>query len=523
MNRRRSSLAGSPLLIGAVTTLIVIVAVYLSYNANNGLPFTPTYNVNVELPEASGLQVSNEVRIAGTRVGVINSITPHQNPATGRVTAIMSLKLQKSVEPLPVDTDAIVQSVSPIGLKYLDLEKGTSHRGLKAGATIPVSQTREPVEIQDLFNMFDKKTRIASQQNLTTFGDAFAGRGIGLNNTIATLRPLVNNATPALANLAAPKTGLRELFVALDRAASQAAPVAEQQAEGFSDLDTTFSALAGAAPAIGQTIEGGPSALRQATHSLPFEAAFVQKSTTFFHLLRPSASALRTAATPLGNAFEAGAKNLAAATALNTRLASSLETLKTFSQNPVVLLGLEDIAQTAQAGQPLLAGLAPAQTNCNYVTLAFRNLASLLSESVGVGTIARVVAVLAPSGPNGEGLPASAPANGESHDALENGKPAIDNHLHVNPYPYVGGPGQPKECEAGNEHYEAGKTVIGNLKTNVGSLHDVTTRKEDLFNRPYSPTTLKDLPKANTSSTSTSSKKTTKKSTKQTTAKGKQK
>ena len=72
MNRRRStSLAGSPLLIGAVTTLIVVVAVFLSYNANNGLPFVPTYNIKVELPEASGLQPSNQVRIAGTRVGLV--------------------------------------------------------------------------------------------------------------------------------------------------------------------------------------------------------------------------------------------------------------------------------------------------------------------------------------------------------------------------------------------------------------------------------------------------------------------
>ncbi len=55
MNRRRSSsLAASPLLIGAITTLIVVVAVFLSYNANNGLPFVPTYNIKVELPEAVG-------------------------------------------------------------------------------------------------------------------------------------------------------------------------------------------------------------------------------------------------------------------------------------------------------------------------------------------------------------------------------------------------------------------------------------------------------------------------------------
>src|ERR1700681_4223487 len=138
MNRRRGgSLAGSPLLIGAVTTLIVLVAVFLSYNANNGLPFVPTYNIKVELPQGSGLQPSNQVRIAGSRVGLVNSLSPRENPNTGRVTAIASLKLEKGFEPLPADTRANVLSVSAIGLKYLELEKGTSRTTLKAGSTIP--------------------------------------------------------------------------------------------------------------------------------------------------------------------------------------------------------------------------------------------------------------------------------------------------------------------------------------------------------------------------------------------------
>ena len=109
--RRRSSLAGSPLLIGAVTTLIIVVAVFLSYNANNGLPFVPTYNLKLVLPETSELQPNNQVRIAGTRVGVISSLTPHQNSATGRVTAIADLKLEKGVEPLPADTKNITLSI----------------------------------------------------------------------------------------------------------------------------------------------------------------------------------------------------------------------------------------------------------------------------------------------------------------------------------------------------------------------------------------------------------------------------
>src|SRR5205085_8749949 len=140
-------------------------------------------------------------------------------------------------EPLPQDTRAIVLSVSAIGLKYLELEKGTAKATLKPGAEIPIAQTREPVDIDQLFNMFDKPTREGIQTTTNNFGDGLAGRGLGLNETIHSLRPLVVHAVPVLRNLASPKTGLRELFIALDRVASQAAPVASQQAAFFSDHD----------------------------------------------------------------------------------------------------------------------------------------------------------------------------------------------------------------------------------------------------------------------------------------------
>ncbi|HEY2141730.1 MAG TPA: MlaD family protein [Solirubrobacteraceae bacterium] len=498
MDRRRRSLAGSPLLIGAITTLIVVVAVFLSYNANNGLPFVPTYKLKLVLGETSGLQPSNQVKIGGSRVGVVSAIVAHQDPRTGRVTAIADLKLEKGVEPLPADTTATVLSVSAIGLKYLQLERGTSSRTLKAGATIPISQTREPVNIEDLFNMFDKKTRTANQENLNNFGDGVAGRGLGLNNTISTLRPLVKNAIPALRNLAAPQTGLHDLFVGLDRPAAQTAPVADANARFFSELDTFFTAFASVAPSLEQTIEGGPPALEQATHSLAFEAPFVEKSAEFMRLLRPSASTLRTVARPLGNAFAVGAVNLRAATALNTRLAAAAQAFRDFAQNPLVTLGLEDFTQTVQTGNPLLAGITPAQAKCNYLTLTFRNVASLFSENIGIGSLARAAPILAPSGPNSESFPAAAPANGLSgdHEATPSGAPGPmidDNHLHVNPYPNVAGPGQPNVCEAGNEVYAKGKPVIGNASANTGTTSEATTREQDLFGQPYASATLKDL------------------------------
>jgi virulence factor Mce-like protein len=495
VRRRNNSLAGNPLLIGAVTTLIVVVAVFLSYNANNGLPFVPTYNIHVELPEGAGLQPSNQVRIAGTRVGVVSGLSIHQNEKTGRVSAIADLKLEKSVEPLPANTKAIVQSVSAIGLKYLELEKGNSSQTIKAGQTIPVSQTTEPVNIDELFNMFDHKTRTAIKVNTNNFGDGLAGRGLGLNNTIAELRPLVTHAVPVLHNLVLPATGLAKLFVGLDRAASQTAAVANANAQGWSDADTFFTAWAGVTKSLEEATEGGPAALEQATYSLPHEAPFLEKGTTFMRLLRPGASALRTVAPHLGHAIAEGAVNLKAATALNARLTETSEAIAAFGQNPLVTLGLEDFTQTLQIGNPLLAGFAPVQAACNYVTLAFRNLASLETENIGVGTVARTGLVLSPSGPNDEGFPSSAPANGGStQKQAVNNLPINNNFLHANPYPNVGGPGQPHVCEAGNETFIPEKTTIGNLPANDVSTHrELTSRKQDLFGETYPSTTLKAL------------------------------
>ena len=68
---RMGSLAASPTLVGAVTVLVVVVAVFLSYQANQGLPFVPTYKISAELPNADSLVPGNEVRIGGIRVGQI--------------------------------------------------------------------------------------------------------------------------------------------------------------------------------------------------------------------------------------------------------------------------------------------------------------------------------------------------------------------------------------------------------------------------------------------------------------------
>ena len=123
-------------------------------------------------------------------------------------------------------------------------------------------------------------------------------------------------------------------------------------------------------------------------------------------------------------------------------------------------------------------------------------MASVLSENVGVGTVGRASLVLSPSGPNNEGYPSSAPANGPSIEKAFVGSNQIvdNNHVHSDPYPNVGGPGQPKVCESGNETYEKGKAVVGNLPAaSVARNRELTTREQNLYGEKYPAATLKDL------------------------------
>ena len=76
MRRGQASIVANPVLVGAVTTLVTVVAVFLAYNANNGLPFVPTRQINVDVGSGSNLVKGNEVREGGYRIGVVTKITP---------------------------------------------------------------------------------------------------------------------------------------------------------------------------------------------------------------------------------------------------------------------------------------------------------------------------------------------------------------------------------------------------------------------------------------------------------------
>src|SRR3954449_4605620 len=163
--RGTASIVASPVLVGAVTTLVVIVSVFLAYGANKGLPFVPTYDLSARLPNGSNLVPGNEVRVGGFRVGVVDTIKPATQVVNGKTVpiAVLNMKLDKTVEPVAIDSKIIIRSRSALGLKYIQLTPGSSKTTYKAGGTIPLANATLPVEFDDFLNTFNDKTRTASQ------------------------------------------------------------------------------------------------------------------------------------------------------------------------------------------------------------------------------------------------------------------------------------------------------------------------------------------------------------------------
>jgi ABC-type transporter Mla subunit MlaD len=243
----------------------------------------------------------------------------------------------------------------------------------------------------------------------------------------------------------------------------------------FTALDRTFDGLAGVTGPIQESIARGPAALDAATRELPRQQPLLQDSEELFRRLRPGFTSLASASRHLAPAFANAQPSLRGTPALADQLDTTLATLDRIAADERVTPGVRRLTRTATILRDPIAFITPAQTTCNYLSLFFRNVQSAFSEGDSVGTFLRFGILGLPQNPNSEAGPSSAPANGPSADRLK--EPLReDSFLHSNPYPNTAAPGQPNECEAGNESYLKNRQVIGNDPASQPAATEATKR-----------------------------------------------
>ena len=423
-------------LVGTIIIVVAIVATILSYNANKGLPFVPTYEIKVEVPDAAELvPASSEVRIGGSRVGIVKTVDAVPAKPGRPAIAELTIALAEAEGPLAVDTTAQVRPRSILGAKFLDLTRGRSQQTVPDGGTLALKNAVEGVGIDEAFKVFEPKTREALQSTVVNLGDGVAGRGGAFNAAIGEAAGIIAPLQRTLRTLVAPETGLGRVIVAADRATAVLAPVAPQLAAILDDGATTLAAVNAARPALEQTIDVTPATLRAGRRAANVARPVLVDGTALFRDLRPGVEELPRASDALRRALVVGTPVLTRVPQLTRRLDTAVGELDRLARQPATLSSIKRLDDAVGSLATTLTVLAPAQLSCNTLPVFFRNLASVVSEGDAAGSWFDTILIL------------------DGEQSFQQKRPSPE--LHSNPLPV----NDASQCETGNEPYAPGQRI----------------------------------------------------------------
>jgi phospholipid/cholesterol/gamma-HCH transport system substrate-binding protein len=290
---RRSVVVGRLLVIAAIVAAIAVVATVL---LNPG----PDYVVRARFADASQLVRGNLVQVAGVKVGSISRIR-----LTDDGQAEVAMKIDDpEYRPLRRGTRAIIRqaSLSGVANRYVDLQlpPGDRTATIPPGGVIGQGETTTAVDLDQLFNTFDPKTRRALSGFIRGENGVYAGRGAEAGAGWAYLNPALA-ASDRLFQEINVDTPLLQRFIGAT--SSLVTDVAERRTQlaGLVDhLSTTTSALGRQSDALGQGIGRLPDFMRRANTTfvnlratLDDAAPLVEESKPVARKLRPFFAELR--------------------------------------------------------------------------------------------------------------------------------------------------------------------------------------------------------------------------------------
>lgn len=161
--QRRSN----PVRFGVVFIIVLALVVYFGFTKH--IPFKHGYQLNGMFTTAVNVAPKSPVRIAGVSVGKVTSFRRVGNAG------LVSMEIEG--RGLPIHSDATLKLRPRIfleGNSFIELQPGTpTARTLSSGATIPVTQTSDPVQLDQVLDALNTDTRANLQTFLVEYGRAF--------------------------------------------------------------------------------------------------------------------------------------------------------------------------------------------------------------------------------------------------------------------------------------------------------------------------------------------------------------
>jgi phospholipid/cholesterol/gamma-HCH transport system substrate-binding protein len=220
---------------------------------------------NLLFDSAELLVRGNPVEVGGVPVGTVKNIvlTPEYK---ARVTVTVSSRLA----PLHEGTTAEIRypSLSGVANRYIEISPGpNNYPALHAGATLPASATKSPVELGEVFDSLNEPTRQGLRQVIQGWAEQYAGSEADVHTAIhyfpASLR--------ALERVFAELTRDERTFTAFLVEGAKATTTIASRSEALTDLignaERTFRALASQRRSLASGVRALPEAFTAGTRA----------------------------------------------------------------------------------------------------------------------------------------------------------------------------------------------------------------------------------------------------------------
>jgi virulence factor Mce-like protein len=244
--------------------------------------------VNAEFDDVYPLLPGMHVRVDGAIAGSVGAIE-----VTDRGTALVTLQLNEGTSPPRADATAAIRQQDITGDSYVALEPGDSHQPL-SDRVIPRDRTIVAPRFDDLLNSFDQPVRQGLKLLLVELGMALENRGEDLNAAVLELRPGLEAANEALAEVRSQNAALRGLVGDAENVTGQLASHSRELGDLIDSLSTTLRVTAERREPLDAALDRLPETTGAAHRTLGKLADLAVASEPLARSLAASAPDLRT-------------------------------------------------------------------------------------------------------------------------------------------------------------------------------------------------------------------------------------
>jgi phospholipid/cholesterol/gamma-HCH transport system substrate-binding protein len=243
--------------IATVGALVVVVVVLLVLVFGGG--GSTTYQLI--FPEAGQLVRGDQVQVGGVPVGSIKNITLLSN-----YNVRITINVESSLAPLHRGTTAEIRvpSLSSVANRYIALSPGPNNRpALAAGATLPTTATHGVVDLDQLFGIFNAKTRKGLQQLIQGSAEQYSGVAPQLQVDAHYFPPSLAAFDHVLAEFGREQPVFSSFLVETAKAFTVLSGRSQHLTELISHANTTFTALGAQQSNLASGLKALPATLRQ--------------------------------------------------------------------------------------------------------------------------------------------------------------------------------------------------------------------------------------------------------------------